>query len=191
MVKIDQIKSKVVESGDLALNADLIAFLTEKIKVHFTTPGLLLVHSHDAISLYKIENSSISEPETRLTSLLLANILQLRLFSGQGELYMWNTEPNFQWRLRMDAQESSPESHIYEEAHYIWGTNVAERENHFYLIEEHRGMQIQVPFPIRKDQIPLKYRVRNYFRYDEDGLIDFYDARLVNILDKNGGIIYG
>ena len=37
----------------------------------------------------------------------------------------------------------------------------------------------------------MKYKVRNYFDFDEDGMIKFYDARLVKILNNNGGVING
>ncbi len=53
-------------------------------------------------------------------------------------------------------------------------------------------MQFTFPFPVAQDRLPLKYAVRNYYKYDENtGLIQFYDARLVKFCDKNGTPICG
>ena len=43
-----------------------------------------------------------------------------------------------------------------------------------------------MPYKIKKEELPIKYKVRNYFIYDENGLIKFYDARLVEFVNKEG-----
>ena len=67
----------------------------------------------------------------------------------------------------------------------IWGTKLEEDGNEYFMTED-RGMRIALPKPLvskslTEKDLPLKYKVRNYFTFNELGIIHFEDARLVSI----------
>ena len=68
--------------------------------------------------------------------------------------------------------------------------DIEEKENGA-LLKEERGTNIEIPYKIKKEDLPIKYKVRNYFTYDENGLIKFYDARLIEFVNKEGEALGG
>ena len=72
----------------------------------------------------------------------------------------------------------------------MWGTSVND-VNKCELEEEHRGIIIRFPFEIIDEPLPIQYKVRNYYNFDNDGMMTFYDARLVNIINNNRGVLHG
>ncbi len=108
---------------------------------------------------------------------------EIRIFNKKAELHIWRYNGNFNYRIRIDGE--SELENIYEEEHIVWGTDIEEKENGA-LLKEERGTNIEIPYKIKKEDLPIKYKVRNYFTYDENGLIKFYDARLVEFVNKEG-----
>ena len=105
---------------------------------------------------------------------------EIRLFSEKGELHVWKYGGKFKYRLRLD--EEPGEDKIYVEEHFRWNVNETETE---------KDKKLNLDDSIDKSSFPKKYKVYNYFSYDKNGLIQFYDARLVNFVPKEGGVKYG
>ncbi|KKN48319.1 hypothetical protein LCGC14_0654110 [marine sediment metagenome] len=183
---IRKIKS-VERKGKYDESIDFKQFLIEKANEELDGNCLLLVYKYNQVyigSIIKDNLNVLGDDQFELKY-----ITEIRMFSESGELHLWKYGDDFKWRLRIDEEEEG-EVHIYEEKHVIWGTKV-NNENPDELVEEHRGMRIQFPQEIINETLPLKYEVRNYFNFDDDGMIKFYDARLVRIINSNGGVING
>lgn len=178
-IKSVEIKEKYDESKDLR------QFLIEKVNKELGGNCLLLVYKYNQVyigSIIKDNLNVLGDDQFELKY-----ITEIRMFSESGELHLWKYGDKFKWRLRID-EEVEGEIHIYEEKHVIWGTKI-NTKNTNELVEEHRGMRIQFPREIINEPLPIKYEVRNYFNFDEDGMIKFYDARLVKIINNNGDVI--
>ena len=178
--KVDSIKS-TCENGNV--DNFMESFLLEKSKA-LEENIYLVVYKHHEVSIGEMNGGKlILDRKEELTSDYLK---ELRMFSPRGELYVWNRGGTFKYRLRIDDVEAGEEKNIYDEAHFMWGAK-QDKSDEFAAIEPNRGMRLKFPFKVEDDILPLKYRVRNYFEYDEEtGLIRFYDARLVKFLDSTG-----
>ncbi len=162
------------------VNTELSGFILE-IAERLVGKIYLLVYKHHEIQIGIIENREIRiERKEELTRDYLK---ELRVFSINGEFYIWKQKQELKYRLRIDDEGDKTEK-IYEEDHFMWGNSLENDRNTIY--EQNQGMELNLPFEVSCDQLPLKYRVRNYYDYDKNGLIQFKDARLVCFLDKDG-----
>ena len=176
--KVNRVKTRQ-ENGEM--NKNIGDFLIEKSKQIGDKP-FLLVYKHHEVLLGQVKENEIQlECKKQLT---VEYLKELRMFSETGELYIWNQKGKFNYRLRIDEDESGID-HIYEESHYMWG-NEPDENNKNTALEPNRGMRLKFPFSLQNKKLPLKYLVRNYFDYDDNGQIRFYDARLVKFLDAAG-----
>lgn len=178
--KVDKIKS-TSENG--IVDKAMESFLLEKAK-ELGGNIYLVVFKHHEISIGEVkEGKLILDRKDQLNPEYLK---ELRMFSPIGELYTWNRDGTFRYRLRIDHVETDDEENIYDEAHYMWCSRPDENDE-FAAFEPNRGMRLTFPFKVKDKSLPLKYRVRNYFKYEKDsGLIRFYDARFVRFLDSTG-----
>ncbi len=176
---IDTVKNIILEKGNVSPENVMVDFLAQKIGNYLQPPIYLLVYKHHEIQFGKIENGHIVLD--RLAELTPEYLKELRVFSEQGELHIWKQQQQFKYRLRVDGE--GKEVNVYEETHLMWGL---EKENDTTIFEPNRGMRLTLPFSVNDAKLPLKYTVRNYFEYDDNGLIRFNDARLVTFLDFNG-----
>jgi len=180
--KVKTIITQCPEKGEI--QKDIGDFLVE-ISPKLGTPLFLIVHKHHEVSIGEVKEKIIClERAKELTPLLLK---QLRMFSKKGELYIREYDGKFNYRLRID-EEKEGDAYIYDEEHFMWGNETA--DDRHTVIETNRGMKINFPFSIEGKDPPLKYLVRNYLRYDDNGLIHFYDARLMTFLDAQGEDLY-
>ena len=105
------------------------------------------------------------------------NILKnIRFFGIKGELYIWKYNHDLRWRLRMDDNGDKDDVNIYEEEHYRWHIKNEKGSD--------KNRELNLHSSLTHFSLPEKFKVYNYFRYDEDGLIKFYDARLVEFTDR-------
>jgi len=166
---------------------DIKQFLIENSREKLGGVCLLIVYKYNRVYIASINDSELNflgDPE-----FTLEYITEIRMFSSSGELHLWKYGSDFKWRLRID-EETEGDTNVYEETHIMWGTEV-ESEKKNELIEEYRGIKIRFPLDINEEPLPIKYKVRNYYNFDEDGMIKFYDARLVQVLNNKGGVILG
>lgn len=119
------------------------------------------------------------------------HLKEMRVFSENGELYIWKQDTEFRFRLRLDNDSAGKEVHVYQETHYMWG-NSSDAQKPGWVSEGNRGMAFHFPVPVTQEQLPLRYEVCNYYNFDDEitpdgtGQIQFYDARLLNFLDGAG-----
>lgn len=167
------------ETGELQENQEVETFLLEKSQ-ELGDKVFLLVYKYHQVVIGKINNGSlqIENPD----ELTIEYLKELRMFSTAGELYLWNQGCKFKYRLRLDNRGDSAE--IYDEEHLMWGTGLLDDKQ--TVVETSRGPQVRFSFPLDEISTPLKYQVRNYLDYDDNGQIRFYDARLVGFVDANG-----
>lgn len=113
-------------------------------------------------------------------------LLEARIFHEDGELYLWKNGSSFHARKRLDYKEHG-NSQCYDMNYAIWGRKKATDKKWIMLEEKERGLKVFVP-SIRQIENNSKifYKVRNYYSYDEDGMIQFADARLCSLLDEQG-----
>jgi len=169
------IESSKSDTGMIPAETDLCNFILEKTK------GLgslinLLVFKHNEVQIGLIQSGAIILE--RSDELIPGLLKELRAFSDSGELYIWNHGGILKYRLRIDGS-GDEELYPYEEEHYMWGTKVEDG----VIMEENRGMKYTMPFPSDQIKTPLKYKVKNYYTFDELGLIRFVDARLVEFIN--------
>ncbi len=173
------------DTGKYDINQDLKQFLLDKANTKLGGNCLLIVYKFNEVFIGSINGGKITIIND--DEFTVEYIKEIRMFSEEGELHLWKIFNDFRWRLRID-NEGEQKYNVYEEEHYIWGTKV---KNEKILEEAPRGIKIIFPFSINDQNLPLKYLVRNYFKYDNDGLIVFKDARLVKIMNNDGGVING
>ena len=166
------------EKNTLPAEKEIVAFLTEQCK-QLGNLIYLLVFKHHEVQIGVIQNGQINlERQEELAPDL---VKEIRVFSDTGELYIWNQGRSLKCRLRIDGK-GKDEYYIYHENHYLWGN----KKTGATIFEENRGMELKTPFKVAELKSPLQYQVKNYYKFDADGLIQFEDARLVKLLNADG-----
>lgn len=178
--KVSRISST---SNNGKVDKEMETFLLEQSKA-LKGRIYLVVYKHHEVLFGEVKDGALRlERKEELTPEYLK---ELRMFSPNGELYSWNRGGSFKYRLRIDTPDDHGKQHVYDEQHYMWGDRPDENDE-FTAAEPNRGMRLTFPFKVKDKELPLKYRVRNYLKYDDEtGLIRFYDARLVEFLDAGG-----
>jgi len=134
----------------------------------------VLIYSYSEIILEKLGTLT-----DKVKDMDMNNIMEARIFNENDELKIWKYQGDTKTRLFSESRQDDYQE--YEEAMLLWGNRV---ENNI-LKESGMGAEINFPLPIAEEQLPFKIHVNNYYTFDENGLIQFQDARLVKITDKN------
>ncbi len=137
----------------------------------------LLAHLLGGVVWGIFQNGSLKMKETKFVdgqkgfpdtdSLSVANILQLRLFSKNQELFCWkDSENKLKGRvIKENASGSSTRWHIcIDEEHVLWGTEYEKQADDFLLLTE-RGRELQQTIPsiaARAGKQRLHLKVRQY-----------------------------
>jgi CRISPR-associated protein (TIGR03984 family) len=180
--EIKSLTTMVKNSGKIEDIDNLIEFLHQIIDEFPQKNAIILFYKYNEVIFGKYLNGELEIPSG--TEVTLSEIVELRAFSTEAELHLWTYNRQKLWRLRIDGVGDI--CNVYDETHILWGTKV---EHESDLIEEFRGMRFTLPVKITNAALPLKYRVRNYFTFDEDGLIQFIDGRLIGLINNKGDII--
>ena len=171
---------KLLKTGKLT--EDLHPFLTGEEVGELGDRFLTLVHTSDRVFFSLEKKRDLSVP---LRALSIESLRELRAFNESGELRLWKSGGDIGWRLRID--DGSENANIYDEEHVLWGDKIAgESAEGLILRESGRGFSFRVPPFGRTPSLPLKLLVRNYYDFEEDGLLHFFDARLVSLKDQDG-----
>jgi len=165
-----------ITTGNLNLDDTVVEFIFDA-SIDLGNRYYFLIFTHAKVIIGLVEEKEI-KGET-IDSLATDSLIDMRIFSPEGEIYLWKEGNMLKWRKIEDSitDNSNLAVNAYDEIHYIWGTVI---ENRHVLCENSRGIRIK--FPVEITEMPVKYRVRNYFHFTEDGLIQFDDARLVEFL---------
>lgn len=93
------------------------------------------------------------------------NFIEARFFNENKEIYLWNVNGTLHWRIIENDRNIEDKEYdgFKEEKYLIWED------------DPNRGISINV-YKLEK---PKVYLVRNYYRYTEDGLLEFIDARIL------------
>lgn len=167
------------EKGEM--NKGINQFLLEKL-TELGKKADFILYKHNEVIMGKIGNNNFF-PSIDFSE---KYIKEIRVFNKKAEIHIWRYKGGFYYRLRIDKE--GEETNIYDEEHIIWGEKVEQKENST-LLKEKRGTNIELPYKISDDDLPIKYKVRNYFTYDNNGLIKFFDARLLYFMKANGEVL--
>ena len=161
--------------GIIDTNGNLKDFILNKIQEFKITNPFILIYNVNSVLLGLIENNIFPFDNDEID---FEYLTELRVFSKEGEIYIWKDEDSYKYRVKNDD-----DSEFFERKYYMWGNEIKNN----YLYEKNRGIRIGLSDNllnrIKLDDLPLKYSVRNYFKYNDLGLIEFCDSRLVNILN--------
>ncbi|MBD3339739.1 MAG: hypothetical protein GF353_11560 [Candidatus Lokiarchaeota archaeon] len=180
-MNFNKIKSKT-KPIHLDQNTSLLNFIIEESK-ELSGDVFLILYNHNSIEIGLIHNNIIENINPKLLSTNL--VKEFRVFSENGELYGWKQNNQLKYRFRID-DKNGEDAEVYDEYHYMWGNKINDNNT---IFEENRGMEMRLPFSVNNISLPLKFKVRNYYHFDENRIIQFHDARLIHFADSNGKAI--
>lgn len=155
----------------------------------------LLAHADDGVLWGENRNDQLITSDSVAPDisppLRTVTLQQARLFSPDAELLLWRDGDNaWQARLMRLPQNSEPPTYreSIDEHQMLWGTNMQSLEKDFTLLSDGvQGLRHVVPLavkqPAKKDERPLRLKVRHYLEEDETGFTRIAASRLVDILD--------
>ena len=171
--------------GPFDSKTSLKKFLIEKSDTIKDPNGIfLLVHTYDQVQVGAV----------RYDEILLQNfpkptdLIELRMFSSEGEYRVWKTGGEFKDRVLYNKEKLKDGMETYDEFHFMWGTEVKQGDK-WQRLTEQRKTDIDVPFKVEQEMLPLKYKVKNYIKFDDNGIAVFKDARLCGFFDKDENLI--
>ncbi|MEO0234382.1 MAG: CRISPR-associated protein Csx19 [candidate division WOR-3 bacterium] len=95
------------------------------------------------------------------------NLIEARFFNTDREIYLWTSNDLINYRIIEIDKITFPENFSFDgfidEEYYLWNE------------EKERGISLNY-YNLEKKE---KYKIRNYYKYTEDGLIEFFDARIL------------
>jgi len=163
------------------VNKKINQFLLEKLK-ELGEKADFILYKHNEVVIGKIHNNDFFPS----IDFFEKYIKEMRVFNEKGEIHIWWYNGEFCYRLRIDGEDDK--TNVYDEEHIIWGEEAEQREKST-LLKEKRGTNIELPYKISDDDLPIKYKIRNYFTYDNNGLIKFFDARLLYFMKANEEVL--
>ncbi|SNX54967.1 CRISPR-associated protein Csx19 [Thermoanaerobacterium sp. RBIITD] len=124
------------------------------------------------------------------------HIIDIRVFDKNGELHIWKINDDFYYRFKEDNFEIDnnidhnerilKDKKIFVEYPIVFGSTIEKADGKWTILKEReRGIKIYFPYDISWEQLPIRYKVYNYYDFDEDGILRFYDARLCGFFDKD------
>lgn len=156
----------------------------------FEVPCYLLAYLYDRVEVALVKNHQLIRFDEH-EEFRVDDIIELRLFYQDGELYLLNEGERFFGRIIKDEpvgpSEQDTERACYDIRYAVWGSPVNENGAWTVLSEKERGFYIPLPVEkITKTYEKVFYIVRNYLKYDPDGIIAVEDARLCGFVNKAG-----
>ncbi len=146
-----------------------------KNKAQMDNNPWVLIYSYSEIILEQLDHLS-----DKAKKIVTDDILEARIFNKHDELKIWKYQGKIKSRLFSETKLKNYEE--YKENMLLWGDRV---ENNV-LQEFGRGTEINFPIELTSGMLPLRVQVKNYYTFDNNGLIQFHDARLTGIVDKDG-----
>lgn len=176
-----KVKTKAL-TGSIKRNFEVVQTLQNLLNEK-SLPYYFLIYKFNEVLIRKTSSKVFDE---ELVKNLDPELLkEARIFSKDFELYLWRSREGFSYRFREDGVGEDT-AWTYEEYHICWGTQLKKSK---HLIEEFRGIELLLPFKIVDEaDLPLRYLVRNYFTYNRDNFVTFFDARIVKFITNRGDI---
>lgn len=139
-------------------------------KVDFPTTDLTefknALMDYDYVLLIKTDKVELVLPSADIN---LANTKELRAFNEKRELHLVKQGNSFTGRIRTDNEGKSCQ--VYDELQLIWG-KATKSENGITELYEDRGIKIQLPFEVEKNQ-RAALKIRSYLSNEKFEFIDF------------------
>ena len=140
---------------------------------------------HQSVMIGRIEGGKLSFHDGTST-VNVADLVELRLFDENGELFVWKVEEGFRYRLRTDG--SGDEANVIDTLQPLWGTKVLGEGSGWSSIAEDRGIRLEAPFtglrltPTER----LSLKCRNYIEFNDQQQAGFADCRFMGF-ESSGG----
>jgi CRISPR-associated protein (TIGR03984 family) len=103
------------------------------------------------------------------------DIIEVRVFTEDKELYIRDVNGSLEGRLRIDTEGST--SDVIDAANILWGTVTEATDHHIYLTES-RGIRLSIP-KVYGINDSINIHIRNYIDYDSVGAASYVDARFL------------
>lgn len=141
-----------------------------------------IAYLYHRVVIGRIENKQFVYYKQEDKDVKLNNILKLRVFNDDSELFVWKTSLGGYWaRLRTDGQ--GPEQGIVEAMQVLFGTKAEELGNGYSKLTENRGTEIILPMTnltIDEKEHRMCIKTRSYIGYiEETGQATYEDVRFV------------
>ena len=116
------------------------------------------------------------------------NIMELRLFGRQGELYLWRTANELQGRVLIDPLAEESADYYEPEVQILWGTAGEAMPNEFTrMTDGEQRLMHAVPLKVAPAHYgpfhrPLRLHLRHYVtQHEETGLAQMTLSRLLHL----------
>jgi CRISPR-associated protein (TIGR03984 family) len=157
----------------------------------------LLVHTYAGIIWGRRFEDGWKLSSGRISSsppLMASTVLQLRLFSEAGEIFIWRAGDRLRARQVLEEDTEGESLDVIDETQILWGSRGEQIDDHFTRLEDGtRGLAHAVPLALgdfdARSWRPVQLHVRHYLtRHPETGLarIGFSRLRTLNNKEVNG-----
>ena len=118
-------------------------------------------------------------------------LMEYRFFSDAGEYHLWQYGGTY----RCGFLSSEECENTYSSEVVLWGNDYErDKDGHYMkysdgtyrLFEVDRGCRFGFPLALSKDILPLKLKIVSYYDFTDDGLLNFVDMRIANIVNAKG-----
>jgi CRISPR-associated protein (TIGR03984 family) len=144
-----------------------------------------IAYLYHRVVIGKFENKQFVYYNQENDDVKLSNILKLRVFNEDCELFVWKTSlGGYRARLRTDVQGS--EQGIVEAKQVLFGTKAEQLANGYTKLTEDRGTEIILPITnliVDKNDKRLCIKTRSYIGYiEKTGQATYEDVRFVDFV---------
>jgi CRISPR-associated protein (TIGR03984 family) len=144
----------------------------------------LLVQGYPATGFWVVTDNNLLTPPDGSKPVLEWNLYwDIRLFGKKGEWHLWRTGHDA-WRGRFCVPDEWADFMDREDA--LWGTQVETTETagrKWTRLWEERGACLWVPFKVRKDNLPVRLKIRRRVDFQPGtGLAGFTDAMILGFV---------
>lgn len=156
--------------------------------------GFLIADDRVGFCAFDKSGWVIQEKTKELFSPLnFAKIQQLYLFGTSSQVFLWREGvTDFKASIIKETEEISAQNSLdpayMDETYYFWGSAQAKDETGKFtrMAEKERGFSFDIPKLIPANR-QAGFRVRHFFREDEDGQVTIAFSRLIDIVEIEGG----
>lgn len=170
-------------NGALALDQQLRA---EALLLGVDAPCWMLALFSDRVLWAVVDARGIVWPPDGTGGPDIALLDEFWLFGSRGELHCWRSGDGYRGRRRQDDDGGDPLEYL-EEFHVLWGTAVVgdAPAPGWSTISEDRGARFILPATPSDNLLPWRLRVRSYVAYDDLGLAQIVDSRIIAVCDAS------
>jgi CRISPR-associated protein (TIGR03984 family) len=125
-------------------------------------------------------NGNISYSDQNFNGPDTADIMELRVFNENKEIYLRRSGDTFLGRMRTDSQGNNCQ--VVNTNNYLWGSTGKINSEYTFLSEDN-GMQLNIPgnYPGVSPENRVNLIIRNYIDYNERHMAGYVDARFVKL----------